>query len=310
MSEFCTCGVSYGETGLDGCPVIGKTPHNVIIVPRYAEDGTLNKINTNSATLGADIQALCQFTTPAQERLYPLPFGENFVITKSDTVYETGPSGNKYKIKEGIRTIAFELWDKSASVRMLAELKKFGCSQLAYYIVDIEGKLEGYKNNVSDADFYPYPMETSTYNAILMYATDSAVQKIMLSFDQTQYFNDGKIYYLTPSDLGYSATELKGLVPINSVVSNITTTGVEVALSKPAYSAIFANATPLTGLLLAQFSLYDVTGGAPVAITGVTEGPDGTYTLTYSAVAGQNDFELTIAANGYAIPVISYVDPA
>lgn len=310
MSEFCTCGISYGETGLDGCPVVGRTPHNVIIVPRYAEDGSLNKIDTSSPTLGADIQALTQFSTPAQERLYPLPFGENFTITKSETIYETGPSGNKYKIKEGIRSIAFELWDKASSVRMLAELKKFGCSQLSYYIVDIEGKLEGYKDSVDDNDFYPYPMETSTYNTILMYATDSAVQKIMLSFDQTQYFNDGKIYYLLPSDLGYSATELKGLVPINSVVSNITTTGVDVTLTKPAYSAIFANATPLSGLILAQFSLFDVTNASPVAITGLTEAPDGTYSLTYVAVAGTNDFELSIAANSYAIPVISYVDPA
>ena len=310
MGEFCTCGVSYGETGLDGCPVIGKTPHNIIIVPRYAEDGTLNKINTSSNTLGADIQALTQFVTPAQERLYPLPFGENFVITKSDTIYETGPSGNKYKIKEGIRTIAFELWDKSSSVRMLAELKKFGCSELSYYIVDIEGKLEGYKNDVTDSEFYPYPMETSTYNAILMYATDASVQKIMLSFDQTQYFNDGKIYYLTPSDLGYSATELKGLVPIGNLVSNITTTGVTIALFKPAYSAVYGTASPLGGLTLANFALYNFTGSSPVAITGLTEQPDGTYNLSYAAVAGGNAFELTVTANGYAIPVISYVDPA
>jgi hypothetical protein len=308
MSEICTCGIAYGETGLDNCPVIGKTPHNVIIVPRYKADGTLNSIDSSSVTLGADILALTQYATTPQERLYPIAFGENFTMPITETVYATAPSGNKFKIKDGIRSVMFELWDKSASVRMLSELKKFGCSTLSYYLVDIEGKIEGYKNAAGDAEFYPFPMSTSTYNALLNYATDADVQKIMVSFDREQYFNDAKIYYLTQADLGYSATELKGLVPIGITATLPTTTSVTVTLTKPQYSA--ATSAPLVGLLAANFSIENTATNANVPVLTCTESSDGVYVLTYAAVTGTSTFEVTTTVTGYAVPVVSYIDPS
>lgn len=309
MSDVCECaGTSYGNMGPENCPVIGKTPHNIILMFRYAEDGTLNKFDLTTGTVGADIQAAILNTTTAQNRIYPMPFAESFNITKGETVYETKPSNNKYKIKPGIRSFSMELTDKNASVRMLEQVKKFGCSALSYFIVDIEGKIEGYKPTADSTDFYPIPMSQSTFDAILNYATDTTVQTIGVMFDQSQYFNDGSLYYLTPSDLGYSATELVGLKSGTVVASTPTTTSVVLTVTKPSGSAL--TPSPIVGLTDTNFAIYDVTGAANVPVLTATETADGVYTITYAAVTGENKFRATVTATGYDIPVTTYADPA
>lgn len=310
MAEICTCaGTSYGNTGVDGCATIGKTPYNIIIMPKYSASGVENVIDLTSATIGDLIKTKCLATTPATSRLFPLPFAENFQITKSETVYETGPSGNKYKIKDGIRSYAFELVDKNASVRLLENLKKFGCSEMVYFVVDIEGKIEGWKSSGTSTDLHGFPMSTSTWNAILSYATDTTVQKLMVSFDQSQYFNDGSIYYLTPNDLGYSATDLKGLVSATATVGTITTTGATVTIKKGSTDAV-STGVPIVGLLVPNFTLFNVTTNTPVTITSISSPVLGNYELSYTAIAGANNFRLTVNAIGYDIPAVNYADPA
>ena len=310
MAEICTCaGTSYGNTGVDGCATIGKTPYNIIIMPKYSALGVENVIDLVSPTIGADLKTKCLAVTPATSRLFPLPFAENFQITKSETIYETGPSGNKYKIKDGIRSYAFELVDKNASVRLLENLKKFGCSEMVYFVVDIEGKIEGWKSSGTSTDLHGFPMSTSTWNAILTYATDTTVQKLMVSFDQSQYFNDGSIYYLTPNDLGYSATDLKGLVSATATVGTITTTGAVVTVKKGSTDAV-STGVPIVGLLQTNFALYNITTSTAVTITAVNETSAGVYAISYVAITGANSFRLTATAIGYDIPVVVYADPS
>ena len=306
--ENCTCaGTSYGNMGPENCPVIGATPHNIIVVNRYDSNGDLNKIDLTSGTVGTDIQTMILSATPWEERLYPFPFAESFNITKTDPVYDTKPSGNKYLIKQGIRSFEMELTDKNASTRMLEQAMKFGCSALSYFIVDIEGKIEGYKTSEDSTNFYPIPMSQSTFNAMLSYATDTTVQTIKTTFDQSQYFNDGSLYYLTASNLGYSATDLVGLKSATQVATTPTTTSVTLTVKKPAGSAL----TPsyLVGLLAANFAVYNVTDSAAVPVLTCTETSDGVYVVTYAAVVGAKTFSSTITASGYDIPVITYADP-
>ena len=152
-------------------------------------------------------------------------------------------------------------------------------------------------------------MSNSTWNAILTYATDTTVQKLMVSFDQSQYFNDGSIYYLTPNDLGYSATELKGLVSATATVGTITTTGAVVTIKKGSTDAV-STGVPIVGLLQTNFALYNKTTSTAVTITAVNETSAGVYAISYVAITGANSFRLTATAIGYDIPVVVYADPA
>ena len=87
-----------------------------------------------------------------------------------------------------------------------------------------------------------------------------------------------------------------------------TTTSVTVTLTKPQYSA--ATPAPLVGLLAANFSIENTATNANVPVLTCTESSDGVYVLTYAAVTGTSTFEVTTTVTGYAVPVVSYVDPS
>lgn len=309
MAGKCSCGGQLGNTGIDGCVIEFGTTHNFILMPLRDANGDLNFIDLTTGTVGTDIQALAQSSTDALSRIYPLPYAENVTREKAETLTETAPSGNIYPIQDGLRSNHQEFWGKNASFRFLAELDKFGCTDLGFFSVDINGTLEGYVDDVDNpTKFYPIPVMANSYDAMYQYATDTTIQKLMLDFNNERNFDESTIYYLTAADLGYSATTLKGLIPVTMTISNITTTGATATLHRPSMSALTPK--PLKGLLLADFSLYDNTGAASVTITGVTEGADGVYAITYADVAGANSFTLSATKTGYAIADATYADPA
>lgn len=304
----CSCGGTLGATGIDGCIIEFKTTHNFILMPLRKADGSLNFIDLSTpATLGSTLKTLTGNTTPALERLYPLPFSENVTREKGERLTESAPSGNIYNIQDGLRQNHAEFWGANGNFRFLEQLEKFGCSEMGFFSVDIMGTLEGWKTSPADTKLYPIPVMKNTYDAMYQYATDTSIQKVMLDFNTRRNFDETKIYYITEADLGYPATDLVGLIPCNIAVSNITSTGITATITKAGMSAL--SQKPLTGLLLANFTLQDLTGGAPVTITTVTESASGVYDLTYTSVAGTNDFELTTLAPGYDVPKVKYVDP-
>jgi hypothetical protein len=306
----CSCGGRLGATGVDNCVILFGTTHNYILVPTFKTDGSRNFIDLSSATLTADIQAMVSINTPMLERLYPIPFAENITREKTERILETAPSGNIYNVQDGLRQNMMELYGDNGTIRGLAELEKFGCTQMSYYTVDINGTLEGILEEDGATEFYPMPIMANSYHAQFTYATDTTINKVMLSFNLQRNFDETTIYYLTKADLGFDATQLQGLIPAFMTVSDITTTGVTAKVLKRNGSALTER--PITGLLLADFDLYDLTGEASVTITGVTESTEfpGTYVITYSAVTGANSFELSATVEGFDIESEVYADPA
>ena len=190
----------------------------------------------------------------------------------------------------------------------MRELDKFGCTQLSYYAVDVAGTLEGYVDEDEPTKFYPVPMMNNSFYAMYAYATDTTIQKLMLDFNMKRNFDESQMYYLTAADLGYPATDLVGLIPVTVTVSNIVATGITATVLRPSQSAVATR--PLTGLLAADFAVYDVTGSAVVTVISATEGAPGVYAITYADTAGTNDFTVTATKAGFAIEVAEYEDPA
>jgi len=308
MSQNCSCGGRLGATGVDNCVILFGTTHNFILVPTYKADGTRNFIDISSPTLGADIQSMVSINTPMLERLYPLSFAENITRAKTDRVLETAPSGNIYNVQDGLRQNHMEFYGDSGTVRGLEQLQKFGCTQMSYYSVDINGTLEGVLESDGSNEFYPFPIMDNSYFAQFEYATDTTINKLMLDFNLQRNFDESTIYYLTKADLGFSATSLKGLIPCTMTVSNITTTGVTVKVGKNNGSALAFK--PLSGMLGGDFALYDNTGVAIVPILGSTEVNPGEYALTYADVLGANEFTLSAVVMGHDIQDVTYQDPA
>jgi hypothetical protein len=304
------CGGKLGNTGLNGEEIIFGTTTNFILMPIYGSDGTKNFIDLapSSGTVGANVVASISAVNPL-DRLYPLPFSENVARPKAEAIKENAPSGNMYKIQDGIRSNTMEFWGKNSSFRFASELTGFGCKEMGYYTVDNCGLLEGYIDPSFPNRLYPLPMMEDSFDKMVTYGTDTTVQKLMLTFNLERNFNEDNLYYITPADLGYPAYNLKGLIPVvMSLVGSPTTTSVTVRLVKPTGKAIETNG--LVGLLSANFAIDD--DGTPVTITAVTESTtvSGQYVIGYSAVTGTQPFILTATVAGYAINTLTYTDPA
>jgi hypothetical protein len=309
MSTICVCGGRLGATGQGNCVIQFYTTHNYILMPTYKEDGTKNFIDiSNPATVGATILTLTGASTPMLERLYPLPFAENVTREKTERVTETPPSGNVYNVQDGLRQNVMEFFGQNASFSFARELNEFGCTKMSYFSVDINGTLEGYVDDSDPTKFYPLPMMQNTFYQMYMYATDTSIQKLQLSFNLQRNFDETQIYYITANDLGYPATDLVGLIPASIAVSNITTTGATFTVTENGMNAL--SQKPIEGLLNADFDVINQTDGSTVVLTGLTEGNPGVYAATYVAIVGTHTFEVTANAPGYDGATTTYTDPA
>lgn len=305
----CVCGGRLGATGIGSCVIQFYTTHNYILMPTYNETGAKNYIDISSpSTLGATIKTLSGSTTDPDKRLYPLPYAENITREKTERMTETPPSGNIYIVQDGLRKNSMDFYGKNAAFSFARELAKFGCTDMSYFAVDINGTIEGYLDDSDPTKFYPFPMMQNSFDQMYRYATDTTVQALNLVFNLQRGFDETKIYYITSNDLGYPATDLRGLIPAVAVASSPSTTGVTVTVTESTNNAIGQKF--IEGLLSGAFIVYNVTGAVAVPVTSVTEASPGVYTLAYTAVTGVNAFRLTLTVPGYEIPSSEYQDPA
>ncbi len=305
-STNCTCDDNgLGNLGRPKC--VHEMPAIAFPVfwPRYDEDGDRNTINVASPTLGQDIQDLIQ-TASTTFRIYPAPKTENVTAERTETVYETFPSGRKVKIPGvgGIRTFMFELVEKDSVNAILRELQRYGCSDIDFGLVDVQGGFWLYKENPSDTEATGFKMDSGTFDAFKVYATDTTTAKITLSFDLDRFENEANGYVLTPSELGYPATTLRGLITGYQTAVPVTTTTATVTVTNGFGTASETN--KIVGLLSVNFTAYNVTAGSPITVTSAENLP-GVYTLTYSAPAAAEVVRISVNADGYEIADTTFV---
>lgn len=310
MADNCVCGTSaLGNTGVERCEITVGAMLKPMLMPKYNELGQLNFIDvSNPTTVGATIQTLTSATTHPMRRLYPLMVAENVTREKTETIYETAPSNRKYKAQEGVRTTVSQFFE--ASFRWLGELQKFGCTELVYFFADVEGKLVG--QSTEDGKLYGIPVAKNTFDTMLMYATDTTVQKVQLQFDDKYGFNDANIRVLTPTDLGYDADELSGIITVyGEVVGTPTLTGAVVKLYTKNSNALSPK-VPFKGLLVADFDLNEIDptpGAVTIATAPESLVNDGQYTLTFASQTSGDTLELTATRNGFEVLPITIEIP-
>ena len=291
----CNCAdPEFGNTGLPGCAIEQKALAFPILVPRFGASGLRNVIAVTSATIGADITAKTTAADP-RDRWYPMPRVENATFPRTDTEYETAESQRKYKLDGvgGIRSWIMELWAKSAVAGMHRELSKYGCVEMDVYYVDITGAIFGIKDNPTDTDMHGYPLASGTFDVFKEYATNTTVQKLMVSWDLDSDTCEQDAYAITSDQLGYKATDLRGLLTANQVLTE-PADGTVIQVVRQTYGSA-AELNPVVGLnfTTATVSMFNVTQGvamtAPTGYVNVVDS-DGEYTFAYlTAEADQND---------------------
>lgn len=289
----CNCNAGLGNTGRPGCVPIQSVTSKLIMVPLNANDGSLNGIDLsaplptwNSLVNEAD----------ASKRWFPLPAFENVELPKAESQFEEANSGRMAFLREGKRSFSGELWGEDSTPTLLGKMKAGRCVNFGVYVVDVTGNLIGSKVN---GYLYPIPVDNQSWNPTFMFATDSTVQKIMLTFDFDRLFDDSTMYMITATEANLDFNTLTGLIDVNlAVASQVTTVSVTL-------DATFDYGTALNPILLQgvtglfDWSIYDVTNqagfGSP---TAVSESPAGTYTLLKTFVSG-DDYTVSVVKDGF-----------
>lgn len=305
MADLCTCESAFGNTGVTNCELIKKATYTIMFQSKYNENGSLNFIDTTdldtvATATGASVHPL--------SRLYPMPVAENVTMDKTETVYETAPSNRRYEAQDGVRTNIFQFLGTNSSFRFLGELNKFGCKDLVYYIIDVNGTIWG--TSTVDGKLYGVGVAKSTFDTMLMHATDTTVQKIQLQFDTEYGFDDSSWRGITAESLGYSATELQGLLSLTATVSSISTTGATVRVTYATNNAVTPN-VGLTGLVAGDFPVKNLTDNSIITVATATESlvNPGTYVLTWSAQTSADVCTVEASKGRYELRPTRFVIP-
>lgn len=275
----CDCNAGLSNTGRPGCVPIWSVTSSLTVVPLYANDGTRNGIDlTTSVPVWSDLVN----EADASKRWFPLPAFENVELPKADSQFEEAPSGRMAFLRQGKRSFSGELWQEDSTPTFLGKLEKSRCVDFGVYVVDVNGNLIGSK----EGDYlYPIPVDNASWNPTFMFATDSTVQKIMLGFDFDRLFNDSTMYMITVDEAGQDFTALNGLIDVN--LANAAATTTEVTFDAQLDYGTAYNPILFTGAVAGDF-VVTVAGVVDAGIT-LSEGPDGSYTLTFSGPASSSD---------------------
>ena len=305
MADLCTCESAFGNTGVTNCELIKRATFTIMLQSKYDETGALNYIDTTNL---AGVATATGATVHPLKRLYPLPVAENVTMDKTETVYEVAPSNRRYEAQDGVRTNIFQFMGTNSSFRFLGELNKFGCKDLVYYIVDVNGNIWG--TSTETGKLYGVGVARSTFDTMLMHATDTTVQKIQLQFDTEYGFDDSSWRGITAEALGYPATELQGLLSLTATVSSISTTGATVAVTYATNNAV-TPAVGLTGLVVADFTAKNLTDSTTVTVATSTESlvTPGTYVLTWAAQTSADVMTVEASKGRYELRATRFVIP-
>lgn len=305
MSEDCVCGdYTLGNTGSPGCVDLAGVTKKLFLMPALNASSVRNGI-VYATTLNAAYFAdkINQYVTagtrnPLAERWYPTPIFQMVTDERGDPVYEEMPSGAKQLTSDGVRSFKGIVWGKAGSFEHLQKWKRYGCSDIAALIVDKKNQIIGNRGHLS-TQLSGILIDKDSFYCKLIKGTDTTKQKIEISFDWHELEKDEDLGMIKPSD--YSGVDILSLKPsydVYGTLGTITTTSIIVSV----YTSFGSAKDPevVTGLVAADFKLFNVTDSAAVTVSTATESAltEGTYTLTFAAQTSADSMQILIKKAG------------
>jgi hypothetical protein len=226
----------------------------------------------------------------------PFPEVENFLWTPAESQFEESSNGKKSWIKNGKTTIACETWDGDATAKMVAKMESLRCSNWGVLLVTDSNKLVG--SYVNDY-FVPVKIDSQSIQALFQFKTDATTQKIMFSFDLARNFDVSTLYAIDGDLVWDSTSEVVAPIDFNNDLPDVvdcqldrngawTTTGGALTVNDD-YRQGTRNALAgdvlgnVTGLVVGDFLVQNITDGVSVTPTSVTETGNGNYVFVLPA---------------------------
>lgn len=291
--ELCKCANGLGNTGLpssDNSRI--KIPVGMFRMNTYNSVGVKNRVAGGTGPISqVYLDGRLNDPDPTQ-RWYPIMDITSVATTRSEDVTVSLSNGVKEFIKEGIRSFPFEI---GGGATMAGQLKQGRCTEFSFFLVDECNKLIGM--DLGDTYLTPIRAAKGTFSVGYNFASDSpAREAIPITFDWHAKEKDENLAFLeSDADLA----DARGLLDISSTVSSISTTGFTVKLFDK-YGPV-GDKGVLTGLLVGDFALHNVTDNLAVTITSVTESTvtKGTYVFVIPAQGTTEVLRLTPSKDGF-----------
>jgi hypothetical protein len=301
MEDCCTLRPNFGTPLC--LPDLGTASRLIFTTSDYKID-----LSGESFTANSFILELISNTGDAL-KIVPFPEVQNFVWTPAESQFEEASNGKKSFLKEGKISITGETWDKDGTAVTVGKMQDMRCSKWRVFIGTDSNNLVGQLKEVLGTIYMEgLPIDEQSIQSLFQFKTDAMTQKNMFSFDLDRNFNVRNLYALN-GYTDFSNDELTEAVEIdfNNLPMTVdckfkkfgawTTTGGTVQIrddySNGLMSPIksFGN---VTGLLLANFRLQNLTDGVDITITSVTEVAEGIYTFVTPATTSGDRLKLSI----------------
>jgi hypothetical protein len=286
----------FGNTGYyQNCDSNFKVMRGLYIVPTFDSAGVRNKIEAGELIDAAFLLGKLNEADKTQ-RWYPVPQIEAAAGERADPTLFTNPSGAIEFVKDGVKTLKFELRRRGAEFK--GQIEACECNELSFFAIDVDGRLRGLIEDKTDGspDFFPIPIQSGSFYSKLVDATEENPEHLTVSFQWDLAVKDSllRIYpsSLTTADL----LAARGLYDVFADYTDKATTGFKAALR-----TIYTDGDKFrpTGLVAGDFAIYNVTTSAPVVITSADEVTPGVYEFVFAAQVSADVLRLTPTKNGF-----------
>ena len=280
MADLCKCGGGIGNTGTTTCATLFGLMDTIIFVKTNDTTGAANFLDL-SVTLNQALFDGLVNNTDESKRWFPTTGHLKDVTTeRADPTEESNSDGSTEFISQGVRQ--FVAHNKGESTTYLDQFRNYSCSDLSFYMVDRSGAIQGMWRDDDTSKLFP--IELSNFWTRLMGATGGTNnQNVQMNFQMAQTEFDEDLRQVNAEDLdSVDLTALEGLRDANGVYSAITTAGFD-ALITFDYGSL-PDREPITGLVLADFTVFNVTDSMNEPLTSVTESTttSGLYSFVYT----------------------------
>lgn len=287
--EFCACNGSILNTGTPNKQRVVASGVKLIAVPLKADDGTFNQILASDTIDQAYVDALVN-NEDESKRWYPIGNFRNEEDLRADPITETFSDGGSVITQQGVRS--YTGWLINFAPAYLEALESLKCFDFGLFVVDSCGALIG-AVNVDGTALRPIRVNQNSWNPTYVKATPTVSAKVQLAFEFSQLERDKNLRVISENEATADLLNIEGLLPLAAAISNESDTGFDAALTVDFDLFLTASQEVVPGWVSADFALFNKTTNSSVAITSVTEAPEGTYAFVIPSQTSADVLELT-----------------
>lgn len=292
MCVICDCGAPLSNLGHECTNPFGVAAM-VVFVPTVDSEGVANGILKTQTLNKAYFDSMTNHADPTK-RWYPSPKFKNVVDTRADAKFWEADDQSVEFVSEAARKFMALITQKSGTGATAPQMKKqidsARCSAGLSVFVISEGRQILCKESADGLSMLPIEIDAQSVYAGFVKSNKDQNQHLALMFNYAVTEDDGNLKTIECSEIdGYDVLTMRALLNGCYVLKSQTVSTLKIQIVTGFGSA--KNPVTVDGLVAADFKssdsgaaskIYNETDDADVAITGLTESPDGTYLLTFA----------------------------